>query len=107
MVGHRNAVFHTPVEEPDYLEMEGRRHPHGVGIDEFLDDVGASVAALHRDHTTKMTVIRHFTVLLHGQPEVIRRFQIEEPRRPVPVFPSGRLMKVIQAEAPFRILTDG
>lgn len=96
------ALSRAPVEEPDDLEVEGRRHPHSVGIDEFLDHVGAPVAALNGFNYWDS---RSFLFQLVA--EVVSRFQVEEVGGLMPALPSSRLMEVIQAEAPFGVPADG
>lgn len=104
MVGHRNAVLHAPVEESDDLEVEGGADPHSVGIDEFLDDPGAGGLATDDDLQGLTLQICNLTKFCD---ERVGLGIAEEESRLVPVLPAGRLMEVIQAEAPFGVLADG
>lgn len=45
MVSHGHPLGLQAVIGTDHLEVEGRADPHRVGIDQFLDHVGATSAA--------------------------------------------------------------
>ena len=38
------------IEGADYVQVELGIHPHGVGVDKLLDDIGAAIATLNSHH---------------------------------------------------------
>ena len=65
MFRHGHTLSHTSVEEADHLEVEGGTDPYGVGVDQFLADVGSTVATSVRDHRLVTLRIRRIRKLNH------------------------------------------
>lgn len=89
------------IKRADHGQVEFRTDPHGIGIDQFLGDIGAGGGtAMNQGHRSK----RHFWRLLSDQG--LKAFGAGIAVRTVARFATCDTMQVIEAEATGAIAAD-
>ena len=101
----------------DDLDVELRADPHGVGVDQLFDDVGAVVLPISEDHEGACwNSSTPLNSALAGQarglpPQLLNEFLGVLVRGPVarlvPLLRASSLVQVVEAVAAFRVLADG
>lgn len=114
VIGHCNTLGHASVEEVDHLEVELGTNPHGVGIDQFLADVGATVAPPTLNDTFKGVISTRlgFNVELFGQlsslPIALIKEGVAVPLQRLPSKAASQrcLVEIVEAVAAFAVGLD-
>ena len=83
--------------------MELGADPHGVGVNQFLRDEGATVAALLGIDWVKWRI----SAICNFVDQVVGLREAHPVTRLVLILAAGRLVEVVQAIATFSILLDG